>query len=125
MVLERFGRSNAGIRRLEKWIHPKVKVEIRKRLKKSQRPAIVEVPLLFEAKFEKLFDLNIFIFAPRAARMKRALKRGMSKKLFELLDSRQLSARAKAARSDVILHNRVKATLKKQAGLLAGGLLKY
>lgn len=118
-ILKKFGRTSSGIRRLERWIHPKVKAEVLRRLRASNKPAIVEVPLLYESKFDRLFDVNIFVFAPRADRRKRALKRGMSGRLFDLLDSRQLSPSEKARRSDFVLHNHSKPNLKAQARVLA------
>jgi len=115
--------TRAGIRKLEKWIHPLVKKEIlrfiRRRAKKS---VVVEVPLLFEAGFQKIFDLNLMIFAPKAARRKRAMKRGMSKPLFELLESLQWSPSKKAAMADFILLNESKKSLTTQAKRLSSFL---
>ncbi len=100
-------QSEAAIRRLEKFIHPLVRKEIRKFMAKNAgRKAAVEIPLLFEAGWDRSFDSCVFIFCPKHIRMKRAMKRGMKKKLFERLDSRQLSAFEKTKRADFVLQNR-------------------
>jgi len=113
-ILDKFGSSNAGMRRLEKWIHPLVKKRVLGFLKNSRKNVVVEVPLLYEAGFDRFFDLTISVFAPKTDRLKRVLKRGMSKKLFEFLDQRQMPAFKKNQRADFVLVNLDKRQLKKQ-----------
>ncbi len=122
-ILKRFGQSSAGLKKLERWIHPLVKDEIFKVLKASKKPCVVEVPLLFEAKFDQYFDCNIFIFAPLKDRLKRVRKRGMDLKLFRFLESKQFSPAVKANLSHFILLNSSKAQLKKQVKVLSRILL--
>src|SRR5260370_1293916 len=88
-------------------------------MKGSKKPVVVEVPLLFEAKFERDFDVTLFMFAPSKDRLTRVKKRGMNPRLFKFLDRRQLSAAEKSERADFILHNTTKAFLKKQVKWLA------
>ncbi len=119
-ILKRFGSSQAGIKKLEKWIHPLVKAKILKFIRLNKKlPIIIEVPLLYEAKFERLFALTVFVFAPQADRLARAQRRGMSNKVFKLLDSRQMKASEKAFKSDFVLQNYDKPLLKRQAKALA------
>jgi len=94
-------------------------------MKMHQRhPIIVEVALLYEAQFERLFDMTVFIFSPRAIRRVRALKRGMSAKLFETLDGKQMKPSEKALRADFVLLNLEKKSFKKQAKELSKLLQK-
>ncbi len=118
-ILKKFGSSEAGMKRLEKWIHPLVKRKVLAFHKKAKRNSVVEVPLLFEAKFERCFDLTIAVFAPRSDRLRRVQRRGMSKKLFEFLDQRQIPAFEKNQRSDFVLVNLEKKQLKKQVKALS------
>jgi dephospho-CoA kinase len=65
--------------------------------------AVVEVPLLFEAGMEPLFDAVVAVIAPRAVREERATGRGLG----ELggRGGRQLTDEQKAARSDFVVTN--------------------
>lgn len=65
--------------------------------------AVIEVPLLFEAGMEGVFDKTIAVVADEAVRAERAAARG-----HELVDSRaarQLSQDEKARRADIVVHN--------------------
>lgn len=65
------------IKKLENILHPFVKDEIRRffRQNEGEKIAFVSVPLLFEAKFEHLFDEIILICADDEIRRKRLIKR--------------------------------------------------
>lgn len=124
-ILKKFGATEQGLRRLEKWVHPLVRTQVAAFIKMHQRhPIIVEVPLLYEAQFERLFDMTVFIFSPRAIRRVRALKRGMSAKLFDTLDGKQMKPSEKALRADFVLLNLEKKSFKKQAKELSKLLQK-
>jgi dephospho-CoA kinase len=99
---------NREIKKLEAWLHPKVREKIRAEINRpSLSPLIVEVPLLFEskAKIYQDFDFNLLIFTPKEERKKRALGRGMKAKIFEELDARQWPAQKKAQLADLVLFN--------------------
>jgi dephospho-CoA kinase len=67
------------------------------------RAAVVEVPLLFEADMENVFDSTIAVVADEPVRAERAAARG-----HELVDARaarQLSQDDKAARADHVVQN--------------------
>ena len=122
----RFKASKEGLKVLQQWqkkIHPLVRAKILKWMKKSRKPAVVEVPLLFEAGFDRYFDWNVFIFAPKDKRRKRAQKRGMPKSLFEFLDRQQWAPSQKARAADFVLHNHHKPELRKQVRALSKFLL--
>ena len=65
--------------------------------------AVIEVPLLFEAGMESVFDKTIAVVADESVRADRAGARG-----HELVDARaarQLSQDEKALRADIVVHN--------------------
>ena len=118
-------KSERAIRALERLIHPLVGKEIRKFLKERKKPCCVEIPLLFEGGWEKAFDKTIFVYCPTLFRKQRALRRGMSEKLFTKLDNRQMKSSEKARRSDFVLQNREqKKLLRLQAKHLTKLLLE-
>ena len=69
----------------------------------TPRAAVVEVPLLFEAGLDQLYDATIAVVAEESVRQQRAAARG-----HELVDeraARQLSQREKAQRATFVVHN--------------------
>mgnify|MGYP003695020357 CR=1 FL=1 len=93
--------------KLEKIIHP----QVRKRMKmfsiknKNKNKIFYEIPLLFENKLTKYFDVIIFIKTSKTTRLKRFKSRGGDKNLFNILDKRQLSDKKKSKLSDHIIIN--------------------
>lgn len=67
------------------------------------RAAIVEIPLLFEAGMQEMFDATIAILATEVLRLQRAAGRGHA--LAEERVARQLSQEEKAARATFAVHN--------------------
>ena len=67
------------------------------------RAAIVEVPLLFEANMQEIFDATIAVVAEEALRRQRAEGRGHA--LADERVARQLSQEDKAARATFAVHN--------------------
>lgn len=72
--------NNENLRKkLEIIMHPLIKAEIELFFKKQEseghKIAFVAVPLLFEAKFEHLFDKTIFVYADDDKRLHRLMKR--------------------------------------------------
>lgn len=96
--------------RLEQIVHPKVRTEIEKEFKKASKTLpmptlfVAEVPLLFEAGFESLFDTVITVIADE----KTCEKRYTSEKKtdFKKRVSRHLPMEEKAKRSGYIIDNR-------------------
>ena len=92
---------------LEKFIHPFVRKEMQYFIKKNKRKKILlfEIPLLIESKLMRKFDKIIFVNCKRSLRVRRFLKRGKSKKLFDLLDKRQSNSKKKKQLSDYVINN--------------------
>jgi dephospho-CoA kinase len=69
----------------------------------APRAAVVEVPLLFEAGMEAVFDSTIAVIADEAVREQRAGSRGHA--ALEERTGRQLSQEEKAQRADFAVRN--------------------
>ena len=59
----------------------------------------------------KFFNTTIFVSAPRSVRVSRYIKKGGSKKMFEILNNRQERPKKKAKLCDLVIFNNK--TLKK------------
>ena len=95
-------------KKLEKIVHP----QIRKKLKnifdlyKTEKIIFISVPLLFEAKFEKLFDKIIFISVDPKIQLKRLMKRNNYTEEQALMRiNSQLPQNLKIKKSDYVLQN--------------------
>ena len=62
-------------KKLEEYIHPKVKQEILEIFGAPHDIVFVSVPLLFEANFDKMFDKILFVAADDNLRLERLMKR--------------------------------------------------
>jgi dephospho-CoA kinase len=69
----------------------------------APRAAVVEVPLLFEAGMEGVYDATVAVIADEQVRRERAASRGHT--LEEARASRQLSQQEKARRATFTVHN--------------------
>jgi dephospho-CoA kinase len=84
--------NKKNINKLEKIIHPLV----RKKMKsftsnnKSKRLLFYEIPLLIESKLMNYFDVIIFIKARKKFRLKRFFSKTGDKKLFNILNNKQI-----------------------------------
>lgn len=99
--------SNAAARRrLEKIVHPLVYKELAARLNKSTQPVrVVEVPLLFEARWEKFFDVTVALLTPEKLLAARAKQRGIGRADWAARRQAQLPQTQKAARADICILN--------------------
>ena len=86
-------KDSKNIRKLEKIIHPLVRNRMKSFTYKNKERKILffEIPLLIESKLMKNFDVIIFIRARKRIRLKRFLSKNGNKKIFNLLDNKQLS----------------------------------
>tara|TARA_B100000029_G_scaffold486834_1_gene541580 strand:+ start:1148 stop:1711 length:564 start_codon:yes stop_codon:yes gene_type:complete len=96
-----------NLKKLEKIIHPIVRKKIKNFSKKNKNKKILifEIPLLIESKLVKNFDKIIFVNSKKKLRLKRYLKRGKNKKIFNLLDKRQLQPVKKIKFSNYLINN--------------------
>ena len=83
MLTEHLKVKKQDLDRLEKIVHPLVKKEIESEFKKSSSPLLVaEVPLLFKAKMENMFDVIIGVDISEANQLKRLEIRDQEKSAF-------------------------------------------
>lgn len=100
---------------LEKLLHPLVLEKAFKEITRCEESvAVFEVPLLFESKSEKYFDLVITVYADAQTLAARAGKRGLAKKDFLMISATQMPAEKKAAMADIVLVNNGSKTELKQ-----------
>ncbi len=108
--------GSLNIKKVEKIIHPLIRKEMNNFSKKNKKKKIVffEIPLLIESKLMSKFDQIIFIKARKSIRLKRFKLNGGKKKLFNILNKKQLSDVKKMKYCDhvVVNENNLK-TLKK------------
>jgi dephospho-CoA kinase len=100
-------RDAKARRRLEKITHPFVVKEMSRRLRSAKSSvAIAAAPLLFEAGLDKMFDVTVTIEAAEQKRRRRAGRRdAASMAHISARMKAQLSDRARARRSDVVIRN--------------------
>ena len=94
-------------KKLEDYIHPKVKDEILKIFCESQdKYVFVSIPLLFETGFDKLFDKIIFVQCDDKLRLERLMKRNNFTKEQALKRmNAQMPQDEKINKSDFVIHN--------------------
>ena len=82
---------------------------------KDKKILFFEIPLLIESKLMSFFDFIILVVSPRKQRLRRYQKNGGDKKMFNLLDKNQMSAKKKIKLCDyLIVNNKSKSVLKKK-----------
>ena len=96
-----------SLKNLEKIIHPLVRKELKNFVKKnkSKEFIIFEIPLLIESKLMKNYNKIVFVNSNKSLRLKRHLKRGKSRKIFDLLNRRQLTPVKKIRFCDYVINN--------------------
>ena len=100
-------KNRENLKKLEKIIHPLVRKKMREFSSKNKNKKIIfyEIPLLIESKLMKFFDILIFIKSNKKLRMKRFNSKRGNKKLFNLLNKKQMSDRKKTKYCDYIIVN--------------------
>ncbi len=78
-------------------------LELARSSAREPRAAVVEVPLLFEAGLDGLYDATIAVVSDEAVRRRRAASRGHA--LVDERAARQLSQEQKAARASFVVRN--------------------
>jgi dephospho-CoA kinase len=106
VIIERLLDTNFD-RKLKKAIYPFLYAKKKTIAPKHQvlMPTFYEVPLLFEEKLSKDFDLAIFIKADTTKRKKRVLARGVSDEYFDLMNKKQLNQDQKELLADHTITN--------------------
>ena len=87
---------------LESIMHPLILKEMNKR---TDNPLICEVPLLFEADWDKYFDVNVLVISDIDIIRNRLRLRGMEEDDIESRLKNQMSVEEKIKRADKIIYN--------------------
>ena len=86
---------------------------------KHKNVLVFEIPLLIENKLMNFFDFIILVTASRKIRLRRYIKNGGDKKLFNILDKEQLSSAKKSRFCNyIIVNNKSKIILKKKVNAI-------
>ena len=98
------------LRALEKILHPAVGEEIKKEFKRIARRdpkavAVIDVPLLFEAGFDRLVEAVLVVKAKRLVQLKRLKAKGVSPAEFKRRRKRQLPILKKIRLADFVIDN--------------------
>ncbi len=94
------------LKRLEKLIHPYVLKRLLEEIRKTKKKQIaIEVPLLFEAGFQKICDYVLTVFADTAQADQRLLHQGWTKTEIRRRRAEQWPIQKKMAQSDFVINN--------------------
>ena len=107
LLKEKIIEDKSNIKKLEKIIHPLVRKEMQKFIKKNKKKKFIflEIPLLIENNLTNIFDVIFYIKAKKSIRLKRFKLKGGKKSTFSFLNSKQLSDAKKAKYCDHIIVN--------------------
>jgi len=96
-----------NISRLEKIIHPLVRIKMRNFTLQNKNKKLVfyEIPLLIESKLMKHFNIVIFIKAKKQLRLRRFQSKSGDKKLFNVLNEKQMNDTKKIKYCDYVVVN--------------------
>jgi dephospho-CoA kinase len=103
--------DSSALNQLNRLLHPLVKKRIKQEIRKwagfkKNSLVVVEVPLLFETGFDRIFDVNVVVAAGPAVQKKRMLKDGRFSKVDLRLRSRfQMPLAAKTKACDFVIDN--------------------
>lgn len=107
-----FAATESGKQELEflqSITHPLIGQGIEHQLKHFKqagcRVAVLDIPLLIEAAWEKSADKIVFVDASDAVRLERAKKRGWTEQEFQAREKAQMSLEQKRGRADWIVKN--------------------
>ena len=110
-------KKEISLKDLASIIHPFIRNKMKQFYKKNKTKEILffEIPLLIESKLMNFFDYIILVVSPKKNRLKRYLKNGGKKNMFQLLDKNQMDAQKKVKYCDyLIVNNKSKKLLKKK-----------
>ena len=99
--------NSSDLKKLENIIHPLVRKKMKKFTAKNKNKKILfyEIPLLIESKLMKYFDKIIFIKSKKQLRLKRFKLKNGDRKLFNLLNNKQMSDKMKIKFCDYVVVN--------------------
>ena len=108
--------NSSELKKLEEIIHPLVRRKMKKFTLKNKNKKLLfyEIPLLIESKLMKYFDKIIFIKSKKQLRLQRFKSKNGDKKLFNLLNSKQMRDNEKIKFCDYVVVNEKNLTILKK-----------
>tara|TARA_B100000965_G_scaffold124893_1_gene103616 strand:- start:191 stop:796 length:606 start_codon:yes stop_codon:yes gene_type:complete len=109
LIREEIFNNKTKKKKLEKFIHAEVRKSRNKFLlkhkKKKTKLIILDIPLLFEARLNKICDYIFLLYLPKKTKIQRAMKRkGMKRKILLKIIESQLSDAYKRKKSDIVIN---------------------
>ena len=100
-------KDKNSIKKLEKIIHPLVRKKMKNFTTQNRNKKLLfyEIPLLIESKLMKHFNVIVFIKAKRRLRLRRFQSKSGDKKLFNLLNNKQVNDTKKITFCDHVVVN--------------------
>ena len=100
-------KNKNNIKKLEKIIHPLVRKKMKNFTSKNKNKKLLfyEIPLLIESKLMKYFNSVVFIKAKKQLRLRRFQSKSGDKKLFNLLNNKQMNDLKKIRFCDHVVVN--------------------
>ena len=100
-------KNKNSIKKLEKIIHPLVRKKMKNFTTQNRNKKLLfyEIPLLIESKLMKHFNVIVFIKAKRQLRLRRFQSKSGDKKLFNLLNNKQVNDTRKIKFCDHVVVN--------------------
>jgi dephospho-CoA kinase len=106
VIFNNYKIKKALERRIHKEVQKSRETFIKKYIKKKKKIIFVDIPLLFENKLEKSFDLVICIISSKKNRTKRVLKdKKFSKENLNKIFKAQTTDKERKKRSQIIINN--------------------
>ena len=117
-----------NVKKINKIIHPEVRLSIKKFIKKYKKKKVVvlDIPLLLEGKINKKADILVFVESKKKETNKRLRKRyNFNEKVLKKLKKLQLPLETKKKKSNFILKNNFKSMfVKKNVKIIKNKILK-
>lgn len=109
-----------ALKQLEHILHPMIEAEQRRFVQQARRracvAAVLDVPLLFEVKWDRFCDMTVTVSAPKAIQVHRVRLRGkMSEADINNVIARQMPDREKRRRADVVIRTGLSRFLTQRA----------
>ena len=100
-------KNKNNIKKLEKIIHPLVRKKMKKFTAQNRKKKLLfyEIPLLIESKLMKNFHVIVLIKAKKQLRLRRFQSKSADKKLFNLLNNKQMNDIKKIKFCDYVVVN--------------------
>ncbi|MCH8067222.1 MAG: dephospho-CoA kinase [Nanoarchaeota archaeon] len=97
--------NSAKLKKLNKLTHPIIIKTLKKEIKNNKK-IVVDIPLLFESKLEKMFDKIIVVKCDKKTQIKRILKKNKySRKEINNIINSQMPLKEKIKKVDFVLDN--------------------